>query len=122
MFINDSLDFFVQVVLIKAVKNNRAEIVELLLKAGADIIFKTKVSAHKNFLFRCFILFVCLGNYNFIVTFFSMFFYVFAFFVFGIVCCQYGKMALLLAVEKGNDAVVQLLLNYGAIVNDQNNV
>ncbi len=81
--------------LMKAVRNNHVEIVELLLKAGADINAKNNVCAHSVAAFT---------------------------FVMVLVCCQSGGTSLLFAASRENIEVVQLLLNNGANVNDTNNV
>ncbi len=83
----------------KAVLKHQAEIVELLLKAGADPNVKNRVSARVMDIDIIF-----LNSYS-------------AFVFFSIDCylLQRGVTALLMG---GNAVVVQLLLNNGANVND----
>ncbi len=98
-------------VLIRALKSNLVEVVELLLNSGAVIDVKNNVSAHDVVVvvvvvvaeffsseFAC-LLFLTLHNLN--------------------PCYQRGDTALLLAAGQENADVVHLLLNNGANINDK---
>ncbi len=75
--------------LIRAVMFKRDEVVKILVISGADVNVKT--------------------NVNFSQTCFS---------VFVMACCQNGETALFLVTERRNVELVQLMLNNGANIND----
>ncbi len=111
-----------------AVNGDLAEIIELLLNASADTNFKTKLTRFLDYVRTVSLLkfLLLLFQNEHVLLFdqltldrhsFSMLFHVFYF------CDQYQeKTALLLAVEKGNVAMVQFLLNYGVDVNGKDEV
>ncbi len=93
----------------KAVINNRAEIVELLLKVGANINVQNRVIVHVDYFFEQ-------STLSSIIVVVNMI----SFHVCDCFCCQGGETALLLAGEKENIDMVQLLLNNGANINHIN--